>query len=155
MSSQINKISKQDLNDLADRSDAPYGISLSHYQEVVSKSAIYPGRDSFVGLIYTAGKMVGEAGELNEKVMKAMRDDPTIVLDYDEPNETGINITFGYLIDPERRNALRDELGDVLWYWVSTCRELGFTVDEIMIRNVEKLYDRQERGVLQGSGDNR
>ena len=34
-------------------------------------------------------------------------------------------------------------------------KRLGYTLDEVMEKNIEKLTDRQARGVINGSGDNR
>jgi len=47
------------------------------------------------------------------------------------------------------------ELGDVLWYVAQLASELGLELDEIAAQNLEKLFSRQERGVLSGSGDDR
>lgn len=35
------------------------------------------------------------------------------------------------------------------------CENLGITLGNVANANIEKLHDRQERGVLSGSGDNR
>ena len=47
------------------------------------------------------------------------------------------------------------ELGDVLWYLNASAQELGITLADVAEQNIKKLLDRQNRGVLQGSGDNR
>ena len=47
------------------------------------------------------------------------------------------------------------ELGDCLWYLAVIAARFGYTLEEIAEMNVEKLRDRQRRGVLKGSGDNR
>jgi NTP pyrophosphatase (non-canonical NTP hydrolase) len=58
-------------------------------------------------------------------------------------------------IAPEDLRALALELGDVLWYVSVLAGELGFDLQEVAKMNLQKLRDRRERGVLQGSGDNR
>lgn len=47
---------------------------------------------------------------------------------------------------------------DLKDYVEVTCRFgnlIGFTLEDIMTRNIDKLRSRQERGVIGGSGDNR
>ena len=43
----------------------------------------------------------------------------------------------------------------MLWYVAVTGRDFDLTLDEIAEANIAKLADRQQRGVLGGSGDNR
>ena len=58
-------------------------------------------------------------------------------------------------ISEEDRQALKQELGDVLWYLTQICTELGLTLEEVAEANLVKLFSRLERGTIQGSGDNR
>ena len=67
--------------------------------------------------------------------------------------ETMIRMKDG--VHPDRREALKGELGDVLWYVASAARELGYDLADIAQANLDKLADRAARGTLQGSGDNR
>ena len=50
---------------------------------------------------------------------------------------------------------LSKELGDVLWYISALACELNVSLSTIAEDNLDKLTSRQERGELQGSGDNR
>ena len=99
------------------------------YQHKAKQTAIYPQSKA---LEYLALKLAGEAGEVAEKVGKVLRDN-TRVNDED----------------------LAKELGDVLWYVANLADYLGYDLSEIADRNLKKLADRQSRGVLGGSGDNR
>ena len=47
------------------------------------------------------------------------------------------------------------ELGDVLWYLTRSANELGYSLVDVAEINLIKLTSRKERGVLQGSGDER
>lgn len=117
----------------------PFGTTvctLNEYQQLATNFAIYPGKDSFLGIIYTVLKMNGEAGEIAEKVGKVMRDDQS-------------------LISTEQQQALKLELGDVLWYIAACAKELGYTLEQVANANIEKLASRSARGKLSGSGDNR
>lgn len=49
----------------------------------------------------------------------------------------------GHAIDQEQ---LRDELGDVLWYFMLICHTVGCSLEEVMICNVEKLQRRYPHG---------
>ncbi len=109
-------------------------MDISEYQRRSRATAVYP--DAGDNLAYPALGLCGEAGEAAEKVKKAMRDD-------------------GGVLTEERREALAAELGDVLWYVAQLATEAGLDLGEIAGDNLAKLLSRQERGVLQGSGDTR
>ena len=109
-------------------------MELSEYQRRSRATAVYPEAGS--NLTYPALGLCGEAGEVAEKVKKAIRDD-------------------GGELTPERRAALAAELGDVLWYVAQLASEAGLELDALARENLDKLLSRRERGVLQGSGDSR
>jgi NTP pyrophosphatase (non-canonical NTP hydrolase) len=108
-------------------------MDLSEYQRQSRRTAEYP-REAW--LAYPALGLAGEAGEVAEHAKKAIRDD-------------------GGKVHDERKAAMSKELGDVLWYVAQLASELGLELDEIAAQNLEKLFSRQERGVLSGSGDDR
>ena len=115
---------------------ARYGrvVQLSEYQQRSRATAVYPNAGD--NLTYPALGLCGEAGEVAEKVKKALRDD-------------------GGVLTEERRAALAAELGDVLWYVAQLATEAGLELDTIAGENLSKLLSRQDRDVLQGSGDAR
>lgn len=110
-------------------------MKLREYSTQAGATAIYPGRGGFVGLLYCALGL-GEAGEVQGKVKKILRDD---------------NGEIGN----EKRVQILGELGDVLWYVDRLAAELGSDLEGVARMNLAKLADRAERGVLTGSGDNR
>lgn len=79
---------------------------------------------------------LGESGEVQGKVKKIIRDDD------------------GEL-KQEKIDTIIGELGDQLWYISEMCTELGVSLDDVAEENIAKLASRKERGVIQGSGDNR
>ena len=107
---------------------------LSDYQDRSRATAVYPGAGD--NLLYPTLGLCGEAGEVAEKVKKMVRDDAGVLSD-------------------ERRAAISKELGDVLWYVAQIATEAGLDLDEIAAANLDKLLSRRDRGVLQGSGDDR
>ena len=138
-------------------------MDFSEYQKISAKTAIYPSlvkmicgelikqgqgdladeifpylvdTDLNYNIYYAALGLGGEAGEVSNKVKKLMRDN-------------------GGVLTAKFKDYLKGELGDVLWYVAACAREAGLDLNEIAEANVNKLVDRQERGVLQGEGDYR
>ena len=109
-------------------------MNFNDYQTKSRKTAKYPAIGHPV--IYPTLGLVNEAGEVAGKIKKVFRD-----------KEGQIN--------SETRDALKAELGDVLWYMAQVATELDLTLDEIAEYNIEKLYSRLERGKIKGDGDNR
>ncbi len=109
-------------------------MNFTDYQTKSRATAKYPAIGHAV--IYPTLGLVNEAGEVAGKIKKVFRD------------KNGE-------ISPETREALKAELGDVLWYLAQTCTELELSLDEVAESNITKLMDRQARGKIQGDGDNR
>lgn len=80
--------------------------------------------------------LVGEAGEVAEKVKKLVRDK--------EGN-----------VSSEDKEEIKKELGDVLWYTAVLADYLKIDLEDVAQTNVEKLMSRKQRGTSRGSGDNR
>lgn len=104
------------------------------YQRAAMRTARDPeAKDEFMHLVLG---LVGEAGEIAEKVKKLVRDKGSDLAQLD-------------------RDDMAAELGDVLWYTAVLADFLGLSLDDVAQRNVDKLADRQRRSVLGGSGDHR
>ena len=104
------------------------------YQTKARETALYPNLGS--NNIYPTLGLVGEAGEVAEKVKKVLRD------------KDG-------KFDIESKEAIKKELGDVLWYLSNLCTELNFSLNDVALLNLEKLKLRASKGKISGSGDNR
>lgn len=76
--------------------------------------------------------LVGEAGEVAEKIKKMLRDDSRY-----------------------SSSDIIKELGDVVFYATALANYYGGDLSVVMAMNIKKLDDRELRGVLKGSGDNR
>jgi NTP pyrophosphatase (non-canonical NTP hydrolase) len=87
-------------------------------------------------IVYPTLGLANEAGEVAGKIKKIFRD-------------------RGGMIGEEDRQALKHELGDVLWYLTQICTELNLTLEEVAAANLEKLFSRLERGQIRGDGDER
>lgn len=112
-------------------------MDFNEYQKKAVETAIYPekGTGSKLALAYAALGAGNEAGEVQGKIKKYLRGDAELT--------------------KEKRLEILDEVGDTLWYLASVVEELGFDFSVAADRNIEKLLDRKERGVLKGNGDNR
>ena len=109
-------------------------MNFETYQINARKTAIYPSLGS--NYVYPTLGLVGESGEVAEKVKKVIRD------------KNGV-------FDQETLIGLRKELGDVLWYLANLCSELNFSLEDIALENLNKLEKRSLEGKIKGSGDNR
>ena len=87
-------------------------------------------------IVYPTLGLANEAGEVAGKIKKIFRDKGGVIGDAD-------------------RQALKYELGDVLWYLTQICTELDLTLEEVAAANLEKLLSRQARGQIRGEGDER
>lgn len=108
-------------------------LQINDYTRLTNETAIYPeaGTGSDLELYYLSLGLASEAGEVAGKIKKLIRDE---VLDV---------------------GALAYELGDVFWYLVRLCEATGYSAEDILDININKLLRRKEQNVLQGSGDNR
>lgn len=122
-------------------------MNIDDYQRKAGETAIYPGRGGTLGAIYNA-LALGEAGEIQGKVSKLIRDNN--IIQHDGSTEYQI-----YGLSNEEREPIKKELGDLLWHMSMLAHDLGFSMSEIAQANLDKLEDRRKRGVLGGSGDNR
>jgi NTP pyrophosphatase (non-canonical NTP hydrolase) len=105
---------------------------MNKYQEQTRLTAKYPKEK---GLEYCTLGLVGEAGEIANKVKKVIRDNRPV--------------------DDAFKADLKAEIGDCLWYVARLADDLGISLQEVADYNMEKLLSRLERGVIGGSGDNR
>lgn len=154
MKQPINNVVAQDVADFRNALEfTPDENSADRYQELAVRSAIYPGKGTPFGVMYCALGL-GEAGEVQNKVKKAFRDDE--VIRFTHASHSGHTQVVDFeVINEDRRRAIIKELGGNLWYIAALCDEIGTTIGEVMAQNLEELASRSERGTLSGDGDNR
>ena len=87
-------------------------------------------------VVYPALGLVGEAGEVANKVKKVLRD------------KDGV-------FTSEDRDAIAKQIGDVLWYCAALATDLELTLGYIASQNELKLSKRKANGTIGGSGDDR
>lgn len=104
------------------------------YQKKSKKTAIYPDRGK--NFIYPTLGLLGEVGEIANKIKKIIRDDDG-------------------KLSKGRRAEISSEIGDVMWYVAQLATELNLKLSDIARENLKKLLSRLKRNKIKGSGDNR
>lgn len=110
-------ISKEDMQNFDD------------YSKWVEDKIFTEGKDR---LMENALGLMGEAGEVAEKIKKSMRDKTEIT-----PND------------------IVKELGDVVFYATALSNYYNANLGVTILENMMKLNGREARGTLKGNGDNR
>lgn len=107
-------------------------MNLKKYLQFAKTTAVYPniGNNWHYPLI----GMVGELGELGNKLKKTIRDDNDIITE-------------------EKRNMCIDEMGDLAWYFVMLCYELKIDPDMVLENNISKLKERVKNNTVHDTGN--
>ena len=71
-------------------------------------------------LKYMALGLGGEVGEVLNEIKKLERDDNNV-------------------LNPDRKEKIILELGDVMWYLSGICNKLGCKLEDVLEKNIEKL----------------
>jgi NTP pyrophosphatase (non-canonical NTP hydrolase) len=103
--------------------------NLDYYNKWVEDKILTEGHERLVE--NTLG-LVGEAGEVAEKIKKLIRDSSRFT-----------------------EEDIAKELGDVIFYTTALGNIYGHSLESIIKLNMDKLNGRQARGTLKGSGDDR
>lgn len=107
--------------------------SVDNYQAAIGQFAIYEGAGtgSEGELMYLGLGLTSEAGEVAGKIKKFYRD--------------------GVLYNED----VAHEIGDCFWYLCMLCRAIGYSANDVLAMNYEKLQSRFDRDKLKGEGDAR
>lgn len=105
-------------------------MTFDQYQHQAHQFACY--KES----IYPLLGLCEEVGELHGKMAKLIREGKDPFEDCD-------------------LNAIKKELGDILWNLSAACVEFGLDLEDVAKTNLGKLTSRGERGVICGDGDDR
>jgi len=124
-------ITLQDMHDMADEDEiwSTSDMTTKQYSKWVEGKIVTEGKERLVENVLG---LVGEAGEVAEKVKKMIRDGTKVV-----PMD------------------LIKELGDVVFYCTALANHVGYDLTTVLEINLVKLNGRVKRGTIKGSGDNR
>jgi len=109
-------------------------MHFSDYQKQSRLSAIYPQMGQ--NFTYSLIGLVGETGEVAEKIKKLIRDKQS-------------------KLDNDYRAEIKKEMGDILWYFSQLATDLGIGLEDLVKTNLKKIKSRQVRHKIHGNGDNR
>jgi len=132
-------------------------MEINEYQEKAMSTRL-PSSDNFCYMMFG---LVEEIGELAGKFSKGIRKgvcsvglDGELCEQLDQEYVTANDV---YFLDgeDEQREAIKKELGDVMWMVAGLADEFGWSLEEVCIENLHKLADRARRGKIDGAGDNR
>ena len=114
------------------------------YQSLARQTAVYSFPD------YPLAALAEEVGEVMGKLAKFGRKNGM-------PLHTVIEcVADPYTHDQQKlREDVSKEMGDIIWQWVNLCYEMDLNPAQVMADNIDKLQGRQERGTLNGEGDER
>lgn len=105
-------------------------LGFNDYQAYAYGFKAWPSTET--GNLYPVLALAEETGEAVGKIAKAIR--------------KGVDVD---------KDALKKELGDVLWNLSAVATMYDIDLEDVAISNLEKLEDRMNRNVLVGEGDNR
>ncbi len=111
-------------------------MTFDEYQKQAAATLTISENGELNLIAYLTLGLVGESGEIAEKVKKIIRN---------EKND------FSKL----DREDIKKELGDVLWYLSTLARSLDINFNDVAETNLTKIADRKARGVINSTGDNR
>lgn len=122
-------LKRDDIEDMGYEYYDPTSKQPFDYSKWVENKIITEGQER---LIENTLGLIGEAGEVAEKIKKMIRD--------------------GSRFTPD---DIVKELGDVVFYATALANFYGSSLNAMLMMNIDKLDSREKRGVIKGSGDNR
>ena len=120
---------KIDLNKYSEFVEEVTSEESNQLSPMARRLSILEGTDGKINmsLLLTGGiGLSSETGELNEIIKKC--------------------IFQGKPLNDETVFHCKRELGDIIWYWINSCRALGLDPNEVIEENVNKLKSRYPGG---------
>jgi NTP pyrophosphatase (non-canonical NTP hydrolase) len=122
-------LEKIDLNKYSEFVEEVTSEESNQLSPMARRLSILEGTDGKINmsLLLTGGiGLSSETGEFNEIIKKC--------------------IFQGKPLNDETVFHCKRELGDIIWYWINSCRALGLDPNEVIEENVNKLKSRYPGG---------
>jgi NTP pyrophosphatase (non-canonical NTP hydrolase) len=130
---------------------SPYSFEM--YQQIADRTS---GRDTMSHISWVTYLSLGlseEVGEVLRHISHAVRDEGfCFPKGANQENEGGV---YRNDLRWDRKQLIKRELGDVLWFVSQLAREVGSSLEGIAVGNNLKLMDRVVRKKINGEGDDR
>jgi NTP pyrophosphatase (non-canonical NTP hydrolase) len=110
-------------------------MNFEEYSKLSKYTVKYPQATEQDNLLYIGTSLAGEVGEVCNELKKVFRDSRGVVT-------------------PDAKEKIIDETGDVMWYLARLLETLEVPMDTVLAKNIQKLVDREEQGVLGSESDN-
>lgn len=120
------------------------GMTLAEYQERAMSTCMR----SCANFAYMSFGMAGEMGELASKVAKAIRKEKAYIGGNTLVTEWGRE-----QMTDEEIDALKAELGDIIWFVAGLARVMDWDLEDVARGNLQKLAARKKAGTISGDGD--
>lgn len=121
-------------------------MEINEYQQLAMTTCM----DSCANDTYMLFGLMAEAGEIADKIAKWKRKG-LIQMQQDR-----VVFTSKYQVENDRMSEeLMKEVGDVMWFCAGIAQSFGWRLEDVCRMNLDKLASRQQRGVIDGNGDNR
>lgn len=114
-------------------------MKLNEYQKEAMKTMTEKSNN----IAYLLTGLNAEVGEVNDKFAKNIRNERLAI------NHNHCEFT------KDDEEAILKELGDVLWFVSMLAFYFDCDLETLAQKNLDKLQDRQKRGVIVGEGDDR
>lgn len=122
-------------------------MTLNEYQERAMTTCM----ESCDNFSYMFLNLVGEVGEFASKVAKHIRKEEVTIGGQVIPN--GLLTTLKGEDFDLSDDALMKEAGDILWQLAGLCHTMGWSIEDVAQKNLDKLAARKEAGTIDGNGD--
>ena len=123
----MNKIDLNKYQDFVEEVTSDESNNSDEMARAIMRLTVQSPNDVNVSLLLTgAVGMCAEGGEFMEIVKKC--------------------IFQGKPLDEDAQFHAKRELGDIMWYWINSCRALNLDPNEVIAENVRKLEKRYPGG---------